>query len=126
MFFKNSVLIKTLYYPTFSKDTLNGSPVKRDYYLVSAYDEDTNSDGYINAKDLRRLYLFDMLGNLKSNLIPKNYYVMSSRYDMANDYMYVYARKDKNKNGQMESNEVIDIFWIDLKQPSNNGYFFKN
>ena len=53
-FFDQPVLIKTLYYPTFSSDTLNGEPVKRDYYMVSAYNSDSNGDGYINDDDLRK------------------------------------------------------------------------
>ncbi len=119
--FDKPVLIKTLYYPTFSKDTLNYKAVKRNYYMVSVYDEDSNKDGFINVKDLRRFYLFDINGKRKKALIPKEYSVMSSEYDSANDFMYIFARKDINKNGQMESDEPIDIFWIDLKNPENVG-----
>jgi hypothetical protein len=119
--FKKPVLIKTFYYPTFSKDTLNFEPVKRDFYMVSVYDEDSNKDGFINTKDLRKLYMFDIEGKNKKSIIPEDYSVMSSEYDSANDYMYVFAKKDKNKNGQMESNEPTDIFWVDLKNPENNG-----
>ncbi len=120
-FFQRPVLIKTLYYPSFSKDTLNYEPVKRDFYMVSVYDEDTNNDGFINVQDLRRFYLFDIEGKLKKELIPKDYAVMSSEYDSANDFMYVFARKDSNNNGQMETYEPINIFWIDLKNPENVG-----
>ncbi len=119
--FKKPVLIKTLYYPSFSKDTLNYKPIKRDFYMVSVYDEDSNKDGYINSKDLRKFYHFDINGLNKKALIPKQYSVMSSEYDSDNDYMYVFARKDINNNGQMELNEPIDIFWIDLKKPKNIG-----
>ena len=59
-FFDKPVLVKTLYYPAFSKDTLNGVPLNRKFYMVSAYDEDTNKDGFINVKDLRRFYHFDI------------------------------------------------------------------
>lgn len=119
--FDKPVLIKTLYYPAFSKDTLNYEPVKRNFYMVSVYDEDSNKDGFITAKDLRRFYLFDSNGQHKKALIPLDYSVMSSEYDPANDFMYVFAKKDQNKNGQMELNEPTDIFWIDLKNPENVG-----
>ena len=119
--FDKPVLIKTLYYPTFSNDTLNYKPVHRKYYMVSVYDEDSNKDGFINTKDLRMLYHFDIEGNNKKNLIPKNYSVLSSEYDSANDLMYVFAKADKNENGQMELNEPTDIFWIDLNNPENTG-----
>lgn len=123
--FDKSVLIKTLYYPAFSKDTLNFEPVKRDFYMVSVYDEDSNKDGFINVKDLRRFYYFDINGQNKKAFIPKDYSVISSEYDSANDLMYVFAKKDKNQNGQMESNEPTDIFWIDLKNPENIGIQYK-
>lgn len=123
--FDRPVLIKTLYYPTFSKDTLNFKPVNRKYYMVSVYDEDSNKDGFINVKDLRKLYYFDINGKNKRGLIPKNYSVMSSEYDSANDFMYVFAKKDKNKNGQMEGNEPTDIFWIDLNNPENVGIEYR-
>lgn len=119
--FEKSVLIKTLYFPSFSRDTLNYKPVSREFYMISVYDEDTNKDGFINLKDLRRLYIFDIQGSNKKELIPLNYSVISSQYDQANDYMYVFAQVDENKNGQMDDKEDIHVFWIDLKSPANNG-----
>jgi hypothetical protein len=47
-FFDKPVLIKTLYYPTPSKDTLNFKPVKRSFFIVTVYDEDTNKDSFLN------------------------------------------------------------------------------
>lgn len=120
-FFDKPVLIKTIYYPAYSKDTLNNSPIKRDYYMVSVYDEDTNKDGFINLKDLRRIYHFDINGKVQQALVPKNYAVMSSEYDSDNDYMYIFAKLDQNTNGQMEPEEPTHIFWIDLKNPENKG-----
>ncbi|MCH2235585.1 MAG: hypothetical protein MK078_15140 [Crocinitomicaceae bacterium] len=119
--FRRPVLIRTVYYPAFSNDTLASTPVTRNYYMVSVYDDDTNEDGYINFMDLRRFYYFDIEGKNQQRLIPKEYAVMSSEYDWVNDYMYVYTRKDTNENGQMESTEPTTIFWIDLKDPLNNG-----
>lgn len=120
-FFDTPVLIKTLYYPAFSKDTLNTVAIQRNFYMVSAYDTDTNGDGYINTKDLRRLYHFDIDAKTKNLLIPQNYSVINSEYDPANDLMYVFARIDKNENGQMEYEEPTHVFWVDLKNPQNNG-----
>ncbi|MCI4671503.1 MAG: hypothetical protein MRZ79_25395 [Bacteroidia bacterium] len=119
--FPTPVLVQTLYYPTFDKDTLNGKPVIRNYYIVSVYDEDTNGDGMLNKKDLRRIYHFDENGNKTKALVPPNFSVMSSDYDSANDYMYIFARKDENNNGKMEAKEPIQIFWVDLKDPANTG-----
>jgi hypothetical protein len=119
--FDKPVLIKTLYYPSFTKDTLNNKPIIRSCYMISVYDEDTNKDGFINLKDLRHFYMFDLEGLNKKELIPKNYSVISSEYDSANDYMYVFAQLDENNNGQRDDKEDIHIFWIDLKNPNNNG-----
>lgn len=124
-FFNKPVLIKTLYYPAFSKDTLNYQLVKRNYYMISVYNDDSNKDGFINVKDLRRFYHFDINGQNKKALIPEEYSVMSSEYDSANDFMYVFAKKDINQNGQIETNEPTDVFWIDLKNPENTGLQYK-
>ncbi|MEM9339578.1 MAG: hypothetical protein AAGA66_12665 [Bacteroidota bacterium] len=124
-FFTKPVLIKTLYYPAFSNDTLNFKLVVRDYYMVSVYDEDTNKDGYVNARDLRRLYLFDLNGKRIKNLVPTHHSVMSSEYDPANDFMYVFTKVDQNVNGQMEEEEPTHIFWIDLKDPKKSGLQYK-
>ena len=120
-FFPKPVLIKTLYYPSFSKDTLNHNPVTRNYCMVSVYDDDTNKDGFINMKDLRRFYYFDVNAENKRPLIPVNYSVYKSEYDPANDFMYVFAQLDGNGNGIAEDREEIHIFWIDLKNPEKTG-----
>jgi hypothetical protein len=119
--FDTPVIIKTLYYPSFSQDTLNNKPVKRDFYLVSAYDKDTNKDGLVNMNDLRHFYSFDLNGLNKKEIIPANYSVISSEYDSANDYMFIFAQLDENNNGQIEAKEKIHVFWIDLKNPAING-----
>lgn len=120
-FFDKPVLIKTLYYPAFTKDTLNTQIVKRNYCLVSVYNEDTNKDGYINQKDLRRFYLFNSNGDKQNSLVPENYSVYKSEYDADNDFMFVFARLDQNANGQIEDREPIHIFWVDLKDPTKTG-----
>ena len=118
-FFDKPVLIKTLYYPTHSKDSLNGRPIKRDYFMVSVYNEDTNKDGFINLKDLRKFYLFNINGEKQGAIIPENYSILKSEYDPDNDFMYVFAQLDVNKNGEIDANEPTHIFWIDLKYPTN-------
>jgi hypothetical protein len=120
-FFEKLVLIRTLYYPTFSKDTLNSKPVNREYFIVSVYNDDTNKDGFINLKDLRRLYLFDINGDRQKALVPENYSVFKSEYDSDNDFMYVFAKLDSNNNGQQDEGEPIHIFWIDLQDPNKTG-----
>lgn len=120
-FFEKPVLVKTLYYPSFSKDTLNYKPVHRNFFLISVYNEDSNKDGFINVKDLRRFFLYNSNGELQKQLIPENYSVFKSKYDPVNDFMFVFARLDLNKNGQIDDKEPINIFWIDLKDPMRTG-----
>ena len=120
-FFEKPVLIKTLYYPTFSRDTLNYKPVNRKYFIVSVYNDDTNKDGFINFEDLRRIYLFDINGERQKPLVPENYSVFKSEYDPANDFMFVFAQLDINENGKQDEGEPINIFWIDLKEPDKTG-----
>lgn len=121
LLFNDNVLIKTFYYPAHSNDTLKGKPIIRSNYFVTVYDEDTNEDGFINTKDLRRFYFFDLNGNNQTALIDKSFGVTHSEYDYENDYMYVYARKDENQNGEIEKRESLHIFWIDLSNPLQTG-----
>lgn len=116
--FKGPALVKTLYYPSFVQDSLNNQPINRNYYLVSAYDEDTNKDTLINRKDLRRFYYFDETSTVKTQLIPADYSVIRSQYDKQNDIMYLFAKHDADKNGTADNSEPMHIFWIDLKAPA--------
>ncbi|MCC7296940.1 MAG: hypothetical protein IT244_01300 [Bacteroidia bacterium] len=119
--FAKPVLVKTLYYPAPEQDTLNRVPVNRNFMMVSVYNQDTNKDGFINLKDLRRLYGFNAAGDMQKALVPENCSVYKSQYDPINDYMYVYTRLDSNNNGQHDSEEPIQIYWVDLKDPSKTG-----
>lgn len=123
-FFEKPVLVWTLYYPSFSKDTLNYKPVSRNFIMVSVYDDDTNKDGFVNIKDLRRLYLFDINGEKQKALVPENYSVFKSEYDPDNDFMYAFAQLDSNNNGRQDKGEPIQVFWIDLKDPSRTGRLY--
>lgn len=116
--FEHPIWVNNLYYPAFEKDTLNGRPVLRDYYMVSAYDEDTNKDSLVNYRDLRRLYLFDLDGKKRTQLIPPTYSVISSEFDAANDVMFVFASLDTNANGKRDTEEPVHVFWFSLKSPA--------
>jgi len=120
-FFEKPVLIKTLYYPAFTTDTLNNRPVNRDYFIASVYNDDTNKDGFINLQDLRRIYLFNLSGEKQKPLVPENYSVYRSQYDPDNDFIYLFAQLDANNNGKQDEGEPIHIFWIDLKDPGTTG-----
>lgn len=113
--FDKPVLVNNIYYPSTEPDSINEKPVIRDYYLISVYDEDTNGDGLINNKDLRRFYHFDLDGKNKTTLIPSNYSVLGSQYDNQNDQLFIRAKLDKNDNGMLEIDEATHLFWIDLK-----------
>jgi hypothetical protein len=119
--FSNPALIKTVYYPAFSKDTLNNIPVQRRYFLISVYDDDTNKDGFINPTDLRRFYHFDLSGVNRGSIIPKNYSVSKSEYDPANDVIFVFAALDVNADGKIDKDEPTHVFWVDLKNPEITG-----
>ena len=89
--------------------------------MISAYNEDTNKDGFINQSDLRRLFLFNIKGEKVKLLIPENYSVIKSEYDLAKDFMYVFAQLDTNSNGKQDEGESTHVFWIDLNEPSKSG-----
>ncbi|MBX2973696.1 MAG: hypothetical protein KF797_11370 [Flavobacteriales bacterium] len=124
LLYERPVLIKTLYYPSFASDTLNSLPVSRSHFIVTLFDEDTNKDGYVNPRDLRRIHLFDVNGQRLKAPIPENYSVFSSEYDPANDRMYVFAKLDANNNGRPDDGEPVHIHWIDLKDPTRSGRLY--
>jgi hypothetical protein len=115
--FNHPVLVKSLYYPSYEQDSLNKKPINRNFYLISAYDEDTNLDTLINKNDLRRFYRFNALGNEKIQIIPPDYSVERSEYDAMNDVMYIFARHDANHDGKADKKEAVHIFWMSLKNP---------
>jgi hypothetical protein len=120
--FPRPALIKSIYYPSYVQDSVgdkpNRKPITRDYFLISAYDEDTNGDTLLNRNDLRRFYHFNASCDVKTQIIPADYSVQRSQYDFDNDVMYIYARHDDNKNGRSEDNEALHVFWISLKAPA--------
>jgi hypothetical protein len=115
--FEHPVLVRSVYYPSFHQDSLYKKPVNRDYYLISVYDTDTNSDTLINKKDLRRFYCFNATCSEKIQLIPTDYYVVRSQYDPKNDVMFVFAQQDTDNNGTTDKKEPLHIFWFNLKKP---------
>lgn len=121
LLFEKPTLIKTLYFPSALADTLAFKPVNRKFMMLSVYNQDTNRDGFLNTKDLRRFLWFDLDGQLKGSLIPDNYSVFKSTFDDVNDYLFVYARLDQNKDGSVATAEPIHLFWIDLNNPENRG-----
>jgi hypothetical protein len=115
--FDKSVLIKTLYYPSYSSDTLHNVPIMRNYFLASVYDEDSNKDGFINLKDLRRIYYFSLDASTRTALLPAHYSVYKSQYDAGNDYLYLHAYEDQNANGIIDLDEPSHCFYVNLQQP---------
>lgn len=113
-FFMKPTLINVVYFPGPEKDSLGVTPVKRNFFLVSAYDEDSNGDSLINKKDLRKFFYINETNSVKKQLIPKHHSVQRSTYDYKSDIMYIYTRYDMNENGQIEKNEPVHIFWISL------------
>jgi hypothetical protein len=122
--FEQPVLVKSLYYPSFVQDSLYEKPITRNYYLVSAYDADTNSDTLLNKKDLRRIYYFNSACSEKIQLLPPDYSVMRSQYDPKNDVMYIFARHDANGNGIIDKKESMHIFWLSLAKPATAKRFY--
>jgi hypothetical protein len=117
MLFNHSVVVRSIYYPSFVQDSINKKPVTRNYFLISAYSDDTNNDTLINKKDLRRLILVNADASEQKSLLPSDYAVVRSQYDAMRDVMYLFARKDLDSNGKSESSEPLHIFWISLSKP---------
>ena len=116
-FFKKPVLVRTLYFPGVLKDSINKKEISRNFFLISAYNEDTNQDSLINNKDFRRLFYIDELNETQISLLPNDFSAIRSSYDFKNDIMTIRARKDENKNGVLEKTEPVSIFLLDFNNP---------
>jgi hypothetical protein len=125
LLFDKPVLIRTLYYPSFETDTLNFEPVLRDNMFVTAYNEDTNRDGFITTADLRRLFVFDENGESLESVVPQDHSVFKSEYDSANDRIYLFARHDENADGVVGVTEPVHIFWMSLRDPRQGGVLYE-
>lgn len=117
LLFDKPAIIRSVYYPSFEQDSLDKKPINRNYFFVSAYNEDTNQDTLLNKKDLRRFFMFNADASQQKLLIPANYSVVRSQYDAGNDVMYIFARHDANNNGRSERSEPLHVFWISLAKP---------
>lgn len=117
LLFDHPVLVNSLYFPSYEQDSLDKKPITRNYYLISAYDTDTNGDTLINRKDLRHFYFFTAEANERIQLIPADHSVVRSEYDARNDVMFVFAQEDSNHNGSPDKKEPVHIFWFSLKKP---------
>lgn len=115
--FEQPVLVKSLYYPAFVQDSLDKKPINRDYFLISAYTHDSNGDSLINRNDLRGFFWFNADCSVREQLLPSEYSVVRSQYDKGNDVMYLFARLDKDGNGQIDKGDPMHVFWISLKKP---------
>jgi hypothetical protein len=111
-------IVRTLYFPGVLKDSLNKKEISRNFFLVSAYNEDTNHDSLINNKDFRRFFYIDILNETQVSLLPNHFSAIRSSYDFKNDVMTIRARKDENINGVLEKTEPVSIFLLDLKNPT--------
>jgi hypothetical protein len=120
--FDKPVLVKSIYFPSYVEDSVGVKPkrvpIRRDYFMISVYDQDTNNDTLLNRHDLRRFYHFNASCDVKTQIIPPDYSVVRSQYDFDNDVMYIFARHDENQNGNTDSSEPLHIFWISLKSPA--------
>jgi hypothetical protein len=117
-FFDKPVLVKTLYFPGLRPDSLLGKAAKRNFFLVSAYTKDSNKDSLINNKDLRQFYFINADNSQKLELLPDNTSAIRSLYDYKNDFMFIHARIDLNKDGAASPLEPVSIYLLDLKMPT--------
>nr|WP_297307513.1 hypothetical protein [uncultured Flavobacterium sp.] len=85
------------------------------YTLV---DKDTNRDGKYDSNDIKSLYISNADGTNFTKLTPEFQELLDWSVILENNRLYFRSIEDINKNGEFDSNDTINYYYIDLNQPS--------
>ena len=110
--FESSVLITRVYVPN------PESKKSPDLVLYSVIREDTNGDGMLNRKDSEVTYLTDTKFERPIQVTPDKTQLMDWKVDPSQKGLYLYVRKDTNKNGEYDELDERSVLHTSLKSPS--------
>lgn len=110
--FESGVLITRVYVPN------PESKKNPDMVLYSVIREDTNGDGMLNSRDSEVTYLTDVTFQNRTQVTPDETQLMDWKVDPAQRGLYLYVRKDTNKNGEYDELDERSVLYTNLKDPS--------
>jgi hypothetical protein len=79
--------------------------------LWTLFDQDTNRDGVLNARDASRLYASDLAGDHFHALSPEGARVQSWQWDAHADELFFNARRDTNGDGAINDEDSAELLF---------------
>jgi len=92
--------------------------IHKKYLLYSVIDMDTNKDGKYDFSDVKSLYISKQDGSLFQKLSPDMQEVLDWKIISAKNRLYFRTIEDINKNGEFDSNDNLNYFYVDLASDS--------
>lgn len=85
--------------------------------IYSLVDKDTNRDGKYDTNDIKALYISNANGTNFTKLTPEFQELLDWNVILENNRLYFRSIEDINKNGEFDSNDTINYYYIDLNNP---------
>ncbi|RRJ92782.1 hypothetical protein EG240_01845 [Paenimyroides tangerinum] len=85
--------------------------------VYSLVDKDTNRDGKYDSNDIKALYVSNADGTNFTKLTPEFQELLDWNVVLENNRLYFRSIEDINKNGEFDSNDTINYYYIDLNAP---------
>ena len=92
--------------------------VLKNMTLVSVIQEDTNHDGLLNESDHELTYLSDLSFKKSVQITPPAVQLLGWDVDSQGEKLYLYVRKDSNKNGKYDNLDERSILFTSTKRPA--------
>lgn len=87
---------------------------QRQFLIYTVYDNDTNGDQRINARDLRTLYLSEINGQKFKKLAPDFQELIDWKTIKIQNRLYFRTIEDIDKNGKFNNDDKLHNFYIDF------------
>lgn len=84
--------------------------------VYSLVDKDTNRDGKYDTNDIKALYISNADGSNFTKLTPEFQELLDWNIILDKNRLYFRSIEDINKNGEFDSNDTINYYYIDLSQ----------
>lgn len=85
--------------------------------IYSLVDKDTNRDGNYDSNDIKALYISNANGSNFTKLTPEFQELLDWNVVLENNRLYFRSIEDINKNGEFDSKDAINYYYIDLNDP---------
>jgi len=84
--------------------------------IYSLVDKDTNRDGKYDSNDIKALYISNIDGSDFTKLTPEFQELLDWNVILDKNRLYFRSIEDINKNGEFDSTDAINYYFIDLNE----------